>query len=285
MFSVGRFDPSLEVSNTTTITSTTSSNDVINNNNNTQNQKDDTHEEENNDNISKKRNITEMDVDSQSAQSVEVEMKNVINNNGNDGNNGNNDDGTSSSSCPSSSDESSSSAPSSDSEDEEDENEDNKTPTPAFQVIAPKQEEHSIDKMRKKLKTTNEGMDDFDHDNDTMNQNQSIQHLNEEVKRAIQMSNLTIQEASKIWNLAPFLVRNLERDEYDSFFPIQALVIPDVLSSERHAHIRNRDVCVSSPTGSGKTLSFVIPVLNSLAGRKIRRLRALIVLPSRDLGT
>lgn len=36
--------------------------------------------------------------------------------------------------------------------------------------------------------------------------------------------------------------------------------------------------------GSGKTLAFVLPVLNALANRKIRRLRALVVLPSRDLG-
>ena len=95
---------------------------------------------------------------------------------------------------------------------------------------------------------------------------------------------MPIREVAKLWKLAPFLVDNLEKDEYNTFFPIQALVIPDVIASERHAHIRNRDICVSAPTGSGKTLSFVLPVLNALAGRRVRRLRALIVLPSRDLG-
>ena len=34
---------------------------------------------------------------------------------------------------------------------------------------------------------------------------------------------------------------------------------------------------------AGKTLSYVLPILNSLAGRQVRRLRALVVLPSRDL--
>ena len=184
--------------------------------------------------------------------------------------------------------DSSSSAPSSDSEGESSDNDNdieklsnNSTyPYPGFKVIAPEQKEHSVDVMRKRLKLTNEGIDDFDHDN----QKQTLFEQSEEIRRALQISQLPIKEVAKIWDLAPFLVNNLEKDGYDSFFPIQALVIPDVIASERHAHIRNRDVCVSSPTGSGKTLAFVIPVLNSLASRKIRRLRALVVLPSRDLG-
>ena len=188
------------------------------------------------------------------------------------------DDSDSSSSCPPTSDDSSSSAPSSDSDGSDKEDEIELT-GPAFQVIAPEQKILSVDIMKKRLNTTNEGIDDFDHENEE----KSIEY-NDEIKRALKMSRLGIKEAAKIWNLAPFLVQNLERDKYASFFPIQALVIPDVIASERHAHIRSRDVTVSSPTGSGKTLAFVIPVLNSLAKRKIRRLRALAILPGRDLG-
>ncbi|SCZ94641.1 BZ3500_MvSof-1268-A1-R1_Chr12-3g04016 [Microbotryum saponariae] len=51
-----------------------------------------------------------------------------------------------------------------------------------------------------------------------------------------------------------------------------------------------RDVCVSAPTGSGKTLSYVIPIVevslspsHTLAPRIVTCLRALIVLPTRDL--
>lgn len=105
-----------------------------------------------------------------------------------------------------------------------------------------------------------------------------------EVERALLYSKMKIQDAAKLWNLAPFLVKNLEEDEYQNFFPIQALVIPDVIASERHVHIRTRDICVSAPTGSGKTLAFALPILNALSSRKIRRLRALVVLPGRDLG-
>ncbi|KAF8896577.1 P-loop containing nucleoside triphosphate hydrolase protein [Infundibulicybe gibba] len=44
-----------------------------------------------------------------------------------------------------------------------------------------------------------------------------------------------------------------------------------------------RDVCVSAPTGSGKTLAYVLPIIEILATRVVTRLRALIVLPTRDL--
>nr|CAD1827810.1 unnamed protein product [Ananas comosus var. bracteatus] len=44
-----------------------------------------------------------------------------------------------------------------------------------------------------------------------------------------------------------------------------------------------RDICVNSPTGSGKTLSYALPIVQALASRKIRCLRALVVLPTRDL--
>ncbi|KAJ7585027.1 DEAD-domain-containing protein [Mycena floridula] len=44
-----------------------------------------------------------------------------------------------------------------------------------------------------------------------------------------------------------------------------------------------RDVCVSAPTGSGKTLAYVLPIIEILAPRVVTRLRALIVLPTRDL--
>ena len=181
-------------------------------------------------------------------------------------------DGDVSSSVPSSDDDSSSSAPSSDDEDEDH--------GPAMKVIAPEQHFTKIGIKRKSHNMTDEGMDDFDMDN---TEEIDVQRT-PEIENALRLSKKPIREVAKLWKLAPFLVDNLEKDEYNTFFPIQALVIPDVIASERHAHIRNRDICVSAPTGSGKTLSFVLPVLNALAGRRVRRLRALIVLPSRDLG-
>lgn len=59
------------------------------------------------------------------------------------------------------------------------------------------------------------------------------------------------------------------------------------------AHVRDRlrlkhpegprDLCVSASTGSGKTLAYVLPVVEGLKGRVVGRLRALVVVPTRDL--
>ena len=98
----------------------------------------------------------------------------------------------------------------------------------------------------------------------------------QEIQTAIGLSEMPMQEVAAAWRLAPFLLENLKRDGFESFFPIQALTIPDVIANERHPHLQ-------APTGSGKTLSYVLPILNSLANRQFRRLRALVVLPSRDL--
>jgi len=54
-------------------------------------------------------------------------------------------------------------------------------------------------------------------------------------------------------------------------------------TSNRQKQQQDRDICVNAPTGSGKTLAFVIPILHLLSGRRITHIRALIVLPSRDL--
>ncbi|KAJ3732156.1 DEAD-domain-containing protein [Lentinula guzmanii] len=44
-----------------------------------------------------------------------------------------------------------------------------------------------------------------------------------------------------------------------------------------------RDVCVSAPTGSGKTLAYAVPIVEILSSSIVTRLRALVVLPTRDL--
>lgn len=117
--------------------------------------------------------------------------------------------------------------------------------------------------------------------------NCKLQHLSRLEEKGISSHRIkpTIKQVCCQWNLLPFLIKNIERDNINEFFPIQSHVIPYVISSEIHEHIRARDICVSAPTGSGKTLSYVIPVLNSLAERRIVRLRALVVLPNRDIAT
>ncbi|KAM0753774.1 DEAD-domain-containing protein [Meredithblackwellia eburnea MCA 4105] len=71
-------------------------------------------------------------------------------------------------------------------------------------------------------------------------------------------------------------------------FAVQTAVFPLLLNSEcSHllypTYAPPRDLCVSAPTGSGKTLSYVVPIAESLQRRVVTRLRALVVLPTRDL--
>lgn len=80
-----------------------------------------------------------------------------------------------------------------------------------------------------------------------------------EVQMAMRMASMPITDAAKEWDLAGFLIDNLKADGFERFFPIQALTIPDVLASERRAHIRCRDICISAPTGSG-TLLLLYPI-------------------------
>ena len=165
----------------------------------------------------------------------------------------------------------------------------------ALRVIAP---EATSTVKRRKVGLTDEAFDDLDVDSELLDtcadeeeaadgpatSRRRDSNLPEEIKTALHMSSLPIEEAAVAWDLAPFLIENLKQDGYKNFFPIQSLVVPDVIASERHSHIRARDICVAAPTGSGKTLGFVLPVLNALSKRQVRRLRALVILPSRDLG-
>uniref|UniRef100_A0A3Q2D893 ATP-dependent RNA helicase n=1 Tax=Cyprinodon variegatus TaxID=28743 RepID=A0A3Q2D893_CYPVA len=71
---------------------------------------------------------------------------------------------------------------------------------------------------------------------------------------------------------------------------LQAEVIPAILDGAKHGLLmgrgghRPRDICVSAPTGSGKTLSFVIPVIQqALMERVVCEIRALAVLPTKEL--
>ena len=67
-------------------------------------------------------------------------------------------------------------------------------------------------------------------------------------------------------------------------FPVQSQVIP-YLIEQKHSHspIPPADVCVSSPTGSGKTLTYVIPLLQCIRQRVTRAIRIVILLPVQDL--
>ncbi len=79
--------------------------------------------------------------------------------------------------------------------------------------------------------------------------------------------------------LVPELLRALTDAGYDSPTPIQAKAIPEVLAGH--------DLMASAQTGTGKTASFALPILQMLkaSGEKVvsKGVRALILVPTREL--
>lgn len=76
------------------------------------------------------------------------------------------------------------------------------------------------------------------------------------------------------------LLGNLEKRGLKHAFPVQAAVLPLLLDGPgKH----DGDLCVSAATGSGKTLSYVLPVIAGLKDLAGIKLRAVIVVPTREL--
>lgn len=69
------------------------------------------------------------------------------------------------------------------------------------------------------------------------------------------------------------------------FFAVQAFMLPKLLSLRLvpWPNDPRNDFLISAPTGSGKTLAYCVPIIEVLSQRVVTRLRALIVLPTRDL--
>ena len=82
--------------------------------------------------------------------------------------------------------------------------------------------------------------------------------------------------------LDPNLVSALCANGIDTLFPIQAAVVPAIVGGFA-AGMHPGDMCVCAPTGSGKTLAYVLPILQCLSSRVVCRLRAVVVLPTREL--
>jgi len=75
--------------------------------------------------------------------------------------------------------------------------------------------------------------------------------------------------------LAPELLRAVADEGYEHPTPIQREAIPLVLAG--------RDLIGSAQTGTGKTAAFLLPILQRLAGGQSHALRALILVPTREL--
>ncbi|KAF9609408.1 hypothetical protein IFM89_015749 [Coptis chinensis] len=79
--------------------------------------------------------------------------------------------------------------------------------------------------------------------------------------------------------LDPRLEEALERMGFTSLFPIQVAAWQETIGPAAF----DRDLCINSPTGSGKTLAYALPIVQMLSTRSVKCIRALVVLPTRDL--
>lgn len=76
------------------------------------------------------------------------------------------------------------------------------------------------------------------------------------------------------------LLRNLKKQDLLRALPIQATVLPLLLNgNNRHPG----DICVSAATGSGKTLSYVVPIISQIQEIPGTQLKAVIIVPTREL--
>lgn len=78
--------------------------------------------------------------------------------------------------------------------------------------------------------------------------------------------------------LSPALLKALEKQFYNTPYPIQEQAIPHIL--------QGKDILGIAQTGSGKTASFVLPVLQLLQTKplgKNRHISALVLVPTREL--
>src|ERR1035441_108971 len=76
--------------------------------------------------------------------------------------------------------------------------------------------------------------------------------------------------------LSALLKSNVARQNFTELTPVQALAIEPALAG--------RDLVATAETGTGKTLAFVLPVIQALAKEPAARgIRALILSPTREL--
>lgn len=76
------------------------------------------------------------------------------------------------------------------------------------------------------------------------------------------------------------IVSLLKDKGYEKAFAIQSAMLPMLLPGSQYYP---GDLCVSAATGSGKTLAYALPMIQSLTGKALTRLRGLIVVPTREL--
>lgn len=85
--------------------------------------------------------------------------------------------------------------------------------------------------------------------------------------------------------LCDTIQKNLKSMNIKNLFPVQEKLIPWILDvHKKPTPFRPRDVCVSAVTGSGKTLSYAVPIVQHLMENRLEcKVRAVVMLPVFEL--
>jgi len=76
-------------------------------------------------------------------------------------------------------------------------------------------------------------------------------------------------------SISPCLKERLTAARFSTLTPVQAAAIPQAL--------QGKDVIATAQTGTGKTLAFLIPVMEKLFAQKVAGIAALVLVPTREL--
>lgn len=76
-------------------------------------------------------------------------------------------------------------------------------------------------------------------------------------------------------SISPSLKERLTAARFSTPTPVQAAAIPEALEG--------KDVIATAQTGTGKTLAFLIPVMEKLSGQSAQGISALVLVPTREL--
>ncbi|KAF9816084.1 hypothetical protein SFRURICE_003635 [Spodoptera frugiperda] len=101
------------------------------------------------------------------------------------------------------------------------------------------------------------------------------------ISTSLKSSSCTVEDQD--W-LHSILKSTLQSEGVTTLFPVQEKVVPFILDQHKLTYpFWPHDICVSAPTGSGKTLSFVLPIVQILMNEIGCCIRALVVLPVQEL--
>ena len=96
------------------------------------------------------------------------------------------------------------------------------------------------------------------------------------------MSNckVSVEKASLSENIVECL-KNNRHNPVRELFAVQRAVVPVLIAMTKSGV--PGDICIGSPTGSGKTLSYVLPIVEVLSSLKFTKLRAIVIVPNSQL--